>query len=130
MKPILALSVLALPALWLFPAEWRVAIAIGWAPMMLAEALLSQRRKALLTSEGGGAQLLMLMTFGFLGRLFFLVVGALLGAKAELFPEGPFMASCLAAIAVGEAFSLTTLAHANRQRRAAHNLPADDTPTP
>ncbi len=129
MKPILALSVLALPALWLFPVEWRVALAIGWVPMMFAEAILFQRRKALLASEGGGTQLLMLMTFGFLARLSFLVIGAILGAKAELFPEGPFMASCLAAIAVGEAFSLTALARSNRQRRAAQSESARDTPT-
>jgi hypothetical protein len=128
MKPLLALSVLALPALWFFPAEWRVALAIGWVPMMLAEAILFQRRKVLMQSEGGGTQLLMLMTFGFLGRLSFLVVGAIVGAKAELFPEGPFMASCLAAIAVGEALSLTTLARANRQRRAAQPASARDTP--
>ena len=129
MKPLLALSVLALPALWLFPAEWRVALAIGWVPMILAEAILFQRRKALMQSEGGGTQLLMLMTFGFLGRLSFLVFGAIIGAKANLFPEGPFMASCLAAIAVGEALSLTTLARANSQRRAAQSASADDTPT-
>lgn len=125
MKPILILMILALPALWLFPAEWRVAIAVGWVPMMASEALLSARRTATLSSKGGGTELLMVIVFGFLGRFFLLVVGAILGAKAGLYPEGPFMASCLAAIAVGEALSLPAVARVHRRRRAEPNRPAE-----
>ena len=118
MKSILFLMILAVPALWLFPVEWRIAIAAGWVPMMALEAFLSNVRHAHMLREGGGTDLLMLIVFGFLGRLSFLVIGAILGGKANLYPEGPFMASCLAALAIGEALSLTALARANRQRRA------------
>jgi len=114
MKAILALMLLALPTLWLFPVEWRMALVLGWIPMMAFEAILYRRRTVQMQREGGGADLLMLITFGFLGRLLFLVVGAILGAKANLYPEGPFMASCLAALFVGEALSLTALARASR----------------
>ena len=117
MKLILVLMFLGLPAVMLFPVEWRVAITVGWVPMMVSEALLSAKRCASLRSEGS-SELLLVMVFGFLGRFFLLVVGAVLGAKAGLYPEGPFMASCLAAIVVGEAVSLPTMARGRRQRRA------------
>jgi hypothetical protein len=128
MKAILVLMFLGLPTLLLFPVEWRVAIAVGWVPMMGLEAFLSRVRHAHVRREGGGTDLLMLIVFGFLGRLGFLVVGAVLGAKANLYPEGPFMASCLAALVIGEALSLTALARASRRRRAEHQSSADSTP--
>ena len=114
MKAILALMVLALPTLWFFPAQWQLAVAVGWIPMMALEAILLRWRSVHMQREGGATDLRLLITFGFLGRLLFLVIGALLGAKANLYPEGPFMASCLAALVVGEALSLTALARANR----------------
>jgi hypothetical protein len=104
-------------------------MAIGWIGMLCIELALNSRRQAQLRGDGGGTDLLMLIVFGFLGRLLFLVVGAVLGAKAGLYPEGPFMASCLAALAIGEAFSLTALARANRRRRAESSRPADNPPS-
>lgn len=118
MKLFTLLLALGLAALVLFPAEWRLALAVGWVPAILAEALLAKRRLAVVGKKVRNHQFLTVLVFGFLGRLTLIFVGAILGAKANLYPEGPFMAACLAAILVGEAVSLPLLAKAARQHRS------------
>lgn len=118
MKLFTLILAVGLIALLLFPAEWRLALAVGWVPSILAEALLTQRRLAIVGKEVRNHQFLSILVFGFLGRLTLIFVGAILGAKTGLYPEGPFMAACLAAIFVGEAVSLPQLKQAMRQRRS------------
>ena len=128
MKLFTLILALGLVALMLFPAEWRLALALGWGPAILAEALLAQRRLAVVGKEVRNHQFLSILVFGFLGRLTLIFLGAVLGAKTGLYPEGPFMAACLAAILVGEAVSLPQLARASRQRRSTPESSLDNPP--
>lgn len=125
MRSLLLFALLPLAAVALFPPEWRLALALGWALMMAAEIVLHRRRMALMAAEVRGPALLALMSFGFLGRLTLLVLGAVIGAKAELFPEGPFLAACLCAIALGEALSLPQVFRFLQRRPSATLREAD-----
>lgn len=117
MKPFLVLMVLGLPAAFLFPQDWRLALVLGWVPALLAEALLARRRMAVLGMPVRNHQFMAVLVLGFLGRLSLLFFGAILGAQTGWYPEGVFMAASLAAILVGEAISLPQIARATRRSR-------------
>lgn len=127
---LLALAVLgALVALLLdvFPAAWQVSIAIGWSGGLLAEALLSAKRKQAMKDEASKQALLMVMVFGFLGRLAYLFVGALVGAFTDLYPEGPFLGAALCAIFLGESLSLPGLMRSQTAKAGRNGSSADST---
>ena len=111
-----------------FPVEWRMALAVGWIPTLLAEMLLAKRRLTVVKQQIRSHQFLAVMVFGFLGRLSLLFVGAILGAKSGLYSEGLFMAASLAAIFAGEAISLPQIAKATRHRRSTLTTSSDSNP--
>ena len=128
MKLFLVLLALGLASIPWFPAEWRLALVVGWAPAMFAEALLARRRLAVLGLHVSSHQFLSVLVFGFLGRLSLIFLGAILGAKSGLYPEGPFLAAFLAAIFVGEVVSLPRLSRASRRHRPAVGLSHENHP--
>lgn len=125
MKLFLLVLAFGLLSLRLFPADWRLALAVGWVPALLAEMLLAMRRLAVVNQQVQSHQFLAVMIFGFLGRLSLLFIGAILGAKSGLYSEDLFMAAALAAIFAGEAISLPQIAKATRQRRSVLTTPGD-----
>ena len=128
MKLFLLILALGLLSLLLYRTDWRLALAIGWIPTLLAEMLLAQRRLSVVKDQVRNHQFFAVMVFGFLGRLTLLFVGAILGAKSGLYPEGVFMAAALAAIFVGEAISLPQVAKATRHRRSTSTTSSDSIP--
>ena len=127
---LLALAVLgALVALFLevFPADWQVPIAIGWSGGLMAEALLSAKRRQTMQDEASKQALMMVMVFGFLGRLTFLFLGAIVGALADLYPEGPFLGAALGAIFLGESLSLPGLMRSQAAKAGRNGSSADST---
>ena len=89
-------GLVGLATLPLWDAEWRLALALGWCLSLSAEALLARKRLQTVTSPGS-TSLLMVIVFGFLGRLTLVVLGAIVGALGGLYPEGPFLGAFLAA---------------------------------
>ncbi|MFK5956329.1 MAG: hypothetical protein QM477_07790 [Planctomycetota bacterium] len=128
MKLFFLILALGLFSLMLFPLEWRLALAVGWVPSLMAEMLLARRRLSVVKQQVQNHQFLAVMVFGFLGRLSLLFIGAILGAKSGLYSEGLFLAAALAAIFVGEAISLPQIAQATRHRRSALTSPNESTP--
>lgn len=128
MKLFLLVLALGLLGIMFFPVEWRMALAVGWIPTLLAEMLLAKRRLTVVKQQIRSHQFLAVMVFGFLGRLSLLFVGAILGAKSGLYSEGLFMAASLAAIFAGEAISLPQIAKATRHRRSTLTTSSDSNP--
>ena len=115
---LLVVGVLGLLSLPAWPAEWRLALALGWCVSLYAEDRLAARRRRALAAPGSRA-LLNVMVLGFLGRLALLSIGAIVGETAALFPAGPFLGAFLVAVAVGEAVTLPGLARSAGASRAA-----------
>ena len=109
MKPLLPLVALAgFASLPLWPAEWRLALGLGWGVSMAAETVLADRRTAA-RAKADSTSLLMVIVVGFLGRLSLLAIGAIVGRYSGLFPHGPFLGAFLGGIAVGEVLTLPGL---------------------
>ncbi len=113
-------GVLGLASLPLWPEPWRLALGLGWAVSIAAEHMLARRRLAAL-NEPGSTSMLMVIVFGFLGRLSLLAIGAIVGSMSGLFPEGPFLGAFLAGMAGGEALTLPGLAKASGEARRARS---------
>jgi len=128
LKLFLLVLVLGLLGLMFFPTEWRMALAVGWVPTLLAEMFLAMRRLSVVKQQVQNHQFLAVMVFGFLGRLTLLFMGAIFGAKSGLYSEGLFMAASLTAIFVGEAISLPQIAKATRHRRSTLTTSSDSHP--
>jgi len=112
----------------IFPSAWTLSLVLGWVGGMLAEALLASRRLRAMHQEASRQALLSVIVFGFLGRLSFLFAGALVGAFAGFYPEGPFLGAAVAAFFLGESLSLPGLLRT--RSTAARNGTAADSATP
>ena len=92
----------------LWPPPWQSGIALGWGLGMLVEMVLARRRARLLRGRPGANDLLALVALGFLGKLFLIATGAILGAATDWYLPEAYGLAFLAAVFLGEAVGLSS----------------------
>ncbi|MFT7516868.1 MAG: hypothetical protein ACI84O_000653 [Myxococcota bacterium] len=80
-----------------------ISLAIGFGLALLCEAILAtKRRQALSEKSSSATKTLMVMTFGFLGRLTALFLGAVVGKETGWYQYDLFLYSFVVGLLVGE----------------------------
>lgn len=99
-----------LATLPLWPADWRLGLAVGWCAALVLELWLNTRRAALMRDREGRKNLMLTASQGFLLKLLLLGVGTLLAATAAVYDATAFLLAFLAAASAGEFVGLRAVA--------------------
>ncbi|MDP6850742.1 MAG: hypothetical protein QGH51_00810 [Planctomycetota bacterium] len=109
MKVFLLLILAGFATVLTLPPSWQGGALLGWTVSCLIETILILRRPRTLEKDSPQSSFLGLLVLGFLARLLFIGLGALLAHQTQLFHTTAFLLSFLAGMFCGEASSLPKL---------------------